>query len=347
MKGPNAKLPQDAQPENIITALLAGDRRALARAITIVENGPAGGGGSAGTGTIGASDILRETYKLTGRSYILGVTGPPGAGKSTLVDTFAKLLRAQGKTVGIVAVDPSSPFTGGAILGDRIRMNSIGTDPGIFIRSLATRGHLGGLSRAASDVVKVLDASGKDVIIVETVGVGQAEVEIAGLAHTTIVVVVPGMGDDVQAIKAGILEIGDVFVVNKADREGADRAVMELDVMLDLANRQGWRPPIVKTIANTGENVAAVVEAVERHRRHITDSGALERRRMTQGENEIRELVGRFAAARILAGAEESGDFAALAQRVATRGLDPYSAAEEILAKHGEAAGGQRNDGRE
>lgn len=322
----NPNLQHAEPPENIISALLAGDRRALARAITLVENAAPG-----------AADILRETYSQTGRSYVVGVTGPPGAGKSTLVDVMARLWRAEGRTVGIVAVDPSSPFTGGAILGDRIRMVSIGTDPGIFIRSLATRGHLGGLSQAASEVVKVLDASGKDIIIVETVGVGQAEVEIAGLAHTTAVVVVPGMGDDVQAIKAGILEIGDVFVVNKADREGADRAVMELEVMLDLANRRGWRPPIVKTIAQTGDNVGGMVAAIERHRRHLTESGALEKRRMAQGEHELRELVGRFASARILGRAEESGDFATLAQRVATRGLDPYSAAEEILAKHGDA----------
>ena len=316
----------NAQHQSLIAALLAGDRRALARAITIVENWAPG-----------AAEILRSTYTHTGRSFIFGVTGPPGAGKSTLVDVLARLWRDGGKTVGIIAVDPSSPFTGGAILGDRIRMTNIGTDPGVFIRSLATRGHLGGLSQAAADVVKVLDASGKDVIIVETVGVGQAEVEIAGLAHTTAVVVVPGMGDDVQAIKAGILEIGDVFLVNKADRDGADRTVMELEVMLDLANRQGWRPPIVKTVAATSENCGAALEAIERHHRNLIESGLLEKRRMAQGEHELRELVGRFAAARILKRAEESGEFASLAQRVASRSLDPYSAAEQILAQHGDA----------
>lgn len=210
---------------DLLQRFQAGDRRALARAITWVENS-----------TAEAGELIRATYPLTGRAHVIGITGPPGAGKSTLVDRIASSFRQRGKTVAIVAVDPTSPFSGGAILGDRIRMQRTLSDPGVFMRSLASRGHLGGISVATSDVVGLLDAFGFDVVLVETVGAGQSEVEIMELAHTTCVVLIPGMGDDIQAIKAGILEIGDVFAVNKADRDGADRAVMEIEMMLDLGH---------------------------------------------------------------------------------------------------------------
>jgi LAO/AO transport system kinase len=327
--------------DQLLERILAGDRRALARAITLIENGdPA------------ARNLLRDLHPHSGRAYVVGITGPPGAGKSTLVDHLARTWRERGRTVGIVAVDPSSPFTGGALLGDRVRMQSVGLDPGVFIRSLATRGHLGGVSRATADVVKAIDAFGKDVIMIETVGVGQAEVEVATLARTTVVVVVPGMGDDVQAIKAGILEIGDVFVINKADRDGVDRTVMEIEMMLDLgsregglagrdgglAGREGWRPPVVKTIAQTGEGVEAALDAAERHHRHLKDTGALAAKLLSQGERELRDLVAGFAAGRILARAEAGGDLSALTEAVVARRIDPYSAAEEILTRFGGAA---------
>ena len=231
------------------------------RAITAVENE----GGSA--------ELLRSLFPSTGRARVIGITGPPGAGKSTLAQRLAQAYRRRGKTVGIVAVDPSSPFTGGAILGDRIRMAEIYTDPGVFIRSMATRGALGGLARATSDAVDVLDAAGFDVVLIETVGVGQDEVDIIKAAETTAVVLVPGLGDDIQAIKAGILEIGDVFVVNKADRDGADRTAAELAMMLDLSAPKGWRPPIVRTVAPSNTGVEEVLAALESHGEYLAGSG--------------------------------------------------------------------------
>src|SRR5215212_312467 len=241
-----------------IDKILAGDPRAVARAISVVEDGAAG-----------AASLMKAVFPHTGRGLVVGVTGSPGAGKSSLVDKLAGLYRARGERVGIVAVDPSSPFSGGAILGDSIRMQALGLDPGVFIRSMATRGNLGGLARATVDAVAILDAAGFEKVIVETVGVGQDEVEIVKTADVSVVVLVPGMGDDIQAIKAGIMEIGDVFVINKADREGVLRTEKELEALLSLAMRSdAWQPPIVKTIATESEGITDLAEAVERYRQY-------------------------------------------------------------------------------
>src|SRR5436305_9533183 len=246
----------------------AGRYRALARAISLIERDDPD-----------AQRLLAEIYPSTGGARIIGITGSPGAGKSTLVAAMAKLYRAQNKRVGIVAVDPTSPFTGGALLGDRIRMADLYTDSGVFIRSMATRGFLGGLAKATNDVVDVLDASGFDVVLVETVGVGQDEVEVVRTVQTNVVVLVPGMGDDIQAIKAGIMEIGDIFVVNKADRPGADKTVTEVTMMMSLVEEHGdWVPPIVKTVASRGEGGAQLDEATSKHFAYLQSSGELDRR---------------------------------------------------------------------
>lgn len=278
--------------------------------------------------------LLRRLYPSTGRARIIGVTGNPGSGKSTLTDQLIQTYRKAGRKVGVVAVDPSSPFSGGAILGDRIRMNQHANDEGVFIRSLATRGHLGGLSRSTNDVVAVLDAMGYDVVLLETVGVGQDEIEVVRLAHTSLVVMVPGMGDDIQAIKAGILEIADVFVVNKADREGVHRTVRDLRALQSLVKGSAgtWQPPIVRTVAPKGEGVGALVETVEAHRQHLEQSGegASRARRSAAHvlESLVRdELVGRMSAAIDAIGRD------ALLERLVARDTDPYSEAERILGE--------------
>ena len=315
--------PSTLNPElsTLLEGVLAGRARDIGRAISAVEvNG-------------GAPEITGPLFARTGRTRVLGITGPPGAGKSTLVLRLAQALRRRGKTVGIVAVDPSSPFTGGAILGDRIRMTEIYTDPGVFIRSMATRGALGGLARATSDAVDVLDAAGFDAVLIETVGVGQDEVDIVKAAETIAVVLVPGQGDDIQAIKAGILEIGDVFLVNKSDREGADRLVAELSMMLDLSDAQGWRPPIVKTAATGNVGVEDALAALESHGKYLAESGeALERRRRRARarllailEERFRDRVERDAPRR--EGLEEA------VRRVAAREEAPSAAAERLFEK--------------
>ena len=277
-----------------------------------------------------AIEALKLLYPHSGRAFVLGITGNPGAGKSTLVDVLIGRFRREGKRVGVVAVDPTSPFSGGAILGDRIRMSRHSTDPGVFIRSMATRGHLGGLSRSTADVVAVLDAMGFDIVIVETVGVGQDEVEIVAQAETTVVVTVPGLGDEIQAIKAGILEIADVLVVNKADREGADRSVRDLLGMLDLRPHGHGDVEIVKTVAATGVGVDELIAAVMRHRDKGASAGASgqDARRRRRAEALLGEVIQdrmRRAAARVLAAHPEIID------RVAERRIDPYSAAEDLL----------------
>jgi LAO/AO transport system kinase len=307
---------------DLAESILAGNRRALARGITAVE-----------TGGALARHLLGALYGHTGRAHIVGVTGAPGAGKSTLVNTLALHWRRSGQTVGIVAVDPTSPFSGGAILGDRIRMQPLGGDTGIFIRSMASRGRLGGIARATGDAIDLLDAAGFDMVIVETVGAGQGEVEIASAAHTTVVIEVPGMGDDVQAIKAGILEIADLFVVNKADREGADLTIRQLRAMLHLGGppRDGWEPPILPVVALRDEGVAEAAAAIERHMMHLRQSGRFAVRQHLRAEHEFQLIVQEAALERVRA--RVAGDvWEALVERIARREIDPYSAADELLA---------------
>jgi GTPase len=301
--------------------VIAGDPRAIARAISLIEDESAAG-----------ADLVREIYPRTGRAYLIGVTGPPGAGKSTLVDRMTSELRRTGQTVGIIAVDPTSPFSGGAVLGDRVRMATHFGDEGVFIRSMATRGHLGGLARATSDVALVLDAAGKDVVVIETVGVGQDEVDIVRTADISIVVLVPGTGDEVQALKAGIMEIADIFVINKADREGADRLVQSVAAMLALHTfaPDDWRPPVLKTEATTGAGVPELIAAIGRFRAH--SGGMRATRQRARQQYRLRDLL----SYRFLQLAEQElapGEFQRLVDDVAARKIDPYSAAGEIIGR--------------
>ena len=304
--------------------LRGGDPRALARAISMVENRDPG-----------ASDVLKALFPHTGKARILGMTGAPGAGKSTLVDQLAKVYRKQGRTVGIIAVDPTSPYSGGAILGDRIRMQDHFADPGIYIRSMATRGSLGGLARATADVTTVLDASGRDLILIETVGVGQDEVDIVRLADITIVILVPGMGDDVQTNKAGIMEIADIFVINKSDREGAERVEREIRALQSLAMRgDNWTPPIVKTVASEGQGVAELAAAVEQYEAYLKKQNLLQKRNVQNWRERLMEMLrdAMLEKARAQMGDGEVGRYA---EEVAGHKRDPYSLIEEIVGKLG------------
>jgi LAO/AO transport system kinase len=309
------------QPAQLIDEFFKGDARALARVITKVENRSAD-----------SLDILRRLFPHSGKSQIIGITGSPGSGKSTLVDRIAAAYRKKDKTVGVVAVDPSSPFTGGAILGDRIRMQTQGVDPGIYIRSMATRGHLGGLSAATADVVTVLDAAGKNPIIIETVGVGQDEVDIVKLAEVSIVVLVPGMGDDVQALKAGIMEIGDIFVINKCDRPGVDKMEHAVLAMLSLAHRpDGWQPPVVKTIATEGEGIDELIETVERSYVFFQNSPTRGLRKQEAARQRIITLLEERLVNAAVAEAFPDGEFNKVVAEIAERRKDPYSVVEQIV----------------
>jgi LAO/AO transport system kinase len=306
---------------DLIERVLKGELRAVARAITAVENG-----------YDAAPDLMKAVFPNTGNALIIGITGSPGAGKSSLVDKLAFHYKDQGEKIGIIAVDPSSPFSGGAILGDRIRMATLGTDPNIFIRSMATRGNLGGLARATVDAVSILDAAGYDKVIVETVGVGQDEVEIVKTADVSVVVLVPGMGDDIQAIKAGIMEIGDVFVINKADREGVLRTQKELEALLGLAHRPDmWNPPIVKTVVTENKGIGDLVAAIESYRafQETEDTGAVRRQAIARWR--LLELLQERLLNETLNknGTNETID--RLALEIAEKRRDPYSAVDEIL----------------
>jgi len=282
-----------------------------------------------------ALDALKELYPKTGKAYILGITGPPGSGKSTIVDKMVDIFRKEGKSVGIVAVDPTSPFTGGAILGDRIRMQRHATDEGVFIRSLATRGCLGGLSRSTQDIVNVMDAMGKDIVLVETVGVGQDEVEIVNTAHTSIVVLVPGLGDDIQAIKAGIIEIGDIFVINKCEREGADKVERDLRMVLEMGRKREdrWEPTIFKTEAILGKGIFELVYGIYRHKQALEQSQTLERKLRERTKATFLEILESEVMAHFVEKMEKEGKWESLIEDLMKRRTDPYSVVERMIAE--------------
>jgi LAO/AO transport system kinase len=339
--------------EELLARLRRRETRAVARAISIVERGGRG-----------QAELLGRVYAATGRARVVGITGPPGAGKSTLVDRLAQECRRRGETVGILCVDPTSPFTGGALLGDRIRMQGLATDPGVFIRSMATRGAMGGLARATRDAADILDAAGFDWVIIETVGVGQDEVDVVSSVDTVLVVAVPGLGDDIQAIKAGILEIADIFVLNKADRDGADRVAHDLEMMLslghhghhahlalredpghhaadgaaaapgtaegqDVAPPAYWMPPIVRTVASRGEGIGELLAAIERHRAHLEESGELTGRRRSQ----LKLRVATILKERVLAAAEQQAGFERAIERGHAGRIDPYALSAELFTE--------------
>ena len=302
-----------------------GDPRAVARLISLVENGAPQ-----------LREILAALSAYAGSAYLVGLTGSPGVGKSTTTNALVSEYRARGKRVGVLAVDPSSPFSGGALLGDRVRMQDHATDPDVFIRSMASRGHLGGLAAATPQAARVLEAAGCEVVLIETVGVGQSEIEVASAADTTVVLLAPGMGDGIQAAKAGILEIGDVYVVNKADRDGAESTARELNHMLALGERRSpgdWRQPIVKTVAARGEGVVEVVEALEKHRAYLAETGRLQARRLARAAAEIEAIA--LGVLRTRYGSVHGSDdspLRRLAERVSAGELDPFTAADELLA---------------
>jgi len=303
-----------------LAALRAGEPRAIARTISAIERGA-------------AREIIPAIFQFTGHAHIIGITGSPGTGKSTLVNEIAKEYRRRGKRVGIIAVDPSSPFTGGALLGDRLRMQDLSGDPGIFIRSMATRGHLGGLATATADATQVLDAAGFEIVLIETVGAGQSEVDIVKNSHTTLVVQAPGMGDDIQALKAGILEIADVLIVNKADRDEANGTVASLEMNLNLKPHveHEWRPPVLKTIALKGEGVSAVVDCIAQHREHLQANGLWQTRECARLRAELENVLQSELMARVANGVNGSR-LESFVEKIAAREMDVYSAAHSILA---------------
>ncbi len=307
--------------EKLISRALEGDHRSMARLISLVESE-----------SPQAEHIMRRIYPHSGKAHIIGLTGSPGAGKSTLADKVIAAFKGLGKTIGVIAVDPSSPFTGGAILGDRLRMQQHAVDPDVFIRSMGTRGSLGGLSRSTQEAALILDACGKDVVIIETVGVGQSEIDIVKIADTVGLILVPGMGDDIQIMKAGIMEIADVFIVNKADRDGADRVSTEVNMMLDLLGMRPWRPPVLKTIAERGEGVAEVVSEIVRHHDFLDVSEEGRKRKWRRLGMEVEEILRREIASLVeLAWEREKSP--ELFESLAERKTNPYEVAERILGK--------------
>jgi LAO/AO transport system kinase len=309
-------------PPPLSERVLQGDPRAIARAISLIEDEAPDG-----------AELVRRIFPKTGRAYLVGVTGAPGAGKSTLVDRLIAELRSRNRTVGVVAVDPTSPFSGGAILGDRVRMQAHVADNGVFIRSMATRGNLGGLARATGEAALVLDAAGKEIVLIETVGVGQDEVDIVRTADISIVMLVPGSGDDVQALKAGIMEIADIFVVNKADREGADRTVASIEATLSLQSFSSgqWRPPIVKTEATTGSGVPELLDAVDRFRAHT--AAVQGQRRRARAEWRVKELMSHRFVQHVETRVLDGEEFDRMLDRIAARETDPYTVVDEIVRR--------------
>lgn len=306
---------------DILNKALKGEVAAISRLISKVENEQ--------PETV---KIMAALHKHTGRAHIIGITGPPGVGKSTLASKLITEIGKKGKTVGVVAVDPTSPFTGGALLGDRVRMQELSSEPGVFIRSLATRGSSGGLSKATSNVIKILDACGKDIILVETVGAGQSEVEIMNIAHTSVVVVIPGLGDEIQAIKAGILEIADIFVINKADKDGVDAAAGELEMMLEIGQKkESWKPPIIRTIATTNKGIAELYSLTQKHLAYLKDTNRLYVKLKEKTEREFMEIVSENLNQYILDKVIEKGEIDKFVQNVISKKMDPYTAAEELL----------------
>jgi LAO/AO transport system kinase len=306
----------------VAKGVLGGKRRALAKLITMIEDeDPA------------AANVLAELYKHTGDAHIIGVTGPPGSGKSTIVTRLISEFRKNKQTVGIICVDPSSPFSGGALLGDRIRMQEHALDDEVYVRSMGTRGHLGGLARSTSDAVRAVDAFGKDIIIVETVGAGQSEVEIIEIAHTVIVTDVPGSGDDIQAIKAGIMEIADIFVVNKSDLPGADKKVSEIETMLDLNQREReWSPPVILTNARSGEGIAELVNKIAEHNEFLKKSGLREKKDLKRSQEELEDLMKYKLTRKLLDRLRDEPEYAEAISRIAKRNADPYTIAEKLIA---------------
>jgi len=313
---------RDWTRETLAEAVRAGDRRALARAITLVENSDAL-----------AYEIVRDLYPETGRAYTVGVTGPPGVGKSTLISALVRHLREADRTVGVVSVDPSSPFTKGALLGDRIRLTDHFLDPGVFIRSMGTRGHLGGLAEATLQAVLLLDAAGKELIFLETVGTGQSEVEVIGVADTIVLVLMPGSGDSIQALKAGIMEIPDVIAINKADHPAAKTMLSEVRAILSLDKERAWKPPIVLTEATRGEKVSELWEKVEEHRAHLEGEGLLAERRRKNLAGEVFAVASARAKTHLEQAVEDDPELRRLLGEVESRRLDPLSAVREIMEK--------------